>query len=103
MVRDLVDIEVSDAGLAFEAAVNTALPVIEGVPGCHGLTLHRSTERPGRYWLLVEWDLVGHHEAFRTSAAFNEWRTLVGHYFTGPLRVEHLERAVGKLNRPYIN
>ena len=95
MVRELVEIEVGGAGVAFEAAVNTARPIIEGVPGCHGLSLFRSIEHPGRYWLFVEWDSVGHHEAFRETASFNRWRDLVGQYFTGPLRVEHLERAVG--------
>ena len=95
MVCELVEIEVSDAGQAFESDVNCALPIIDGVPGCHGLTLYRSIEHPGRYWLFVEWDSVDHHEAFRQSSSFGDWRALVGKYFTGPLRVEHLERAVG--------
>ncbi|HEX8300812.1 hypothetical protein [Sphingomonas sp.] len=36
---------------------------------------------PERYWLLVEWDSVAAHEAFRRTPDFAEWRRLVADCF----------------------
>lgn len=95
MIRELAQIEVGDAGAAFETAVATAMPLFAAVAGCHGLTLHRSVEHPGRYWLIVGWDAVADHEAFRRTAAFDRWRALAGPHFVDAPRVEHLEQVVG--------
>ena len=93
MVRELAEIELGDNGTAFEAAVAQAAPLFAAAAGCGGLTLHRSIEHPGRYWLIVRWDAVADHEAFRATEAFGRWRALVGPYFLGPPRVEHLEQV----------
>lgn len=95
MVRELAEIEVGSVGAAFEAAVAEAVPLFDAAPGCRGMTLHRSIEHSGRYWLVVSWDAVDDHEAFRASEAFGRWRALVGPYFAQPPRVEHVEQVVG--------
>lgn len=95
MVRELAEIEVGDAGAAFEAAVARTAPLFGGAPGCGGMTLHRSVEHRGRYWLIVMWDAVADHEAFRATEPFGEWRALAGPFFARPPRVEHLEQIVG--------
>lgn len=96
MVRELAEIEVgAEKAVAFEAAVAEAVSMFDAAPGCRGLTLHRSIEHPGRYWLIVGWDAVADHEGFRASEAFGLWRRLAGPFFTGPPRVEHLEQVVG--------
>jgi hypothetical protein len=40
------------------------------------------------------WITVEAHNAFRSSAAFTEWRALVGQYYAGPPEVEHTETVV---------
>lgn len=95
MVRELAELEVGDAGAAFEAAVVRAAPLFDEAAGCGGMTLHRSVEHRGRYWLIVLWDTVSDHEAFRATDAFGEWRALAGPFFASPPRVEHLEQVVG--------
>ncbi len=53
------------------------------------MRLHRSHEEAGRYWLIVDWETVEAHLAFRETADFAEWRRLVGGCFSGPPMVEH--------------
>lgn len=95
MVRELARIDVGQAGEVFEAAVADAGVLFEEAPGCHGMTLHRSIEHPGRYWLIVEWRSVADHEAFRASPAFAKWRALAGPHFVTPPTVEHLDQVAG--------
>ena len=57
-----------------------------------GWALQQST--PGRYVLLVDWDSVeAHTVGFRESAAFAEWRALIGPFFAKPPCVEHFHVA----------
>lgn len=50
--------------------------------------LGRCVEVPGRY-VVVEWESVEAHTAFRDSALFPEWRGVVSDVSTNPPRVEH--------------
>lgn len=80
---------------AFEAAVAKAVPHFKAMKSCHGLELRRIVERPGIYWLVVEWESVEAHMVdFRNSPNFAEWRRLVGSFFQAPPKVEHAERAL---------
>lgn len=54
----------------FESAYNTARDIVLTSPGAHGVRLVRGIESPSRFVLLVEWDDVSAHEAFRNSDAF---------------------------------
>ena len=57
-----------------------------------GYKVNRSLESPGRYILTIYWDtLEDHTVGFRQSAAFAEWRAIVGPFFAQPPVVEHLE------------
>ena len=81
---------------AFEAAMVKAAPVIAGAAGYLSHELRRCVETPGRYLLLVRWEtLEAHTVGFRGSAAFGEWRAMIGPYFAGAPVVEHYE-DVGK-------
>lgn len=95
MITELAEIRVRDVGDAFAAAVAKAAPLFASAPGCHGLTLHRSVEHRDLYWLMVGWDSVADHEAFRGTEAFARWRALAGPHFSAPPRVEHLEQILG--------
>lgn len=80
---------------AFEAAMEKAAPVIAGSPGYLRHELQRSLETPGRYVLLVQWaTLEAHTVGFRQSAAFGEWRQIIGPHFAEPPVVEHYERVL---------
>ncbi len=57
--------------------------------GCRAVRLTQGVETPTRFVLLVEWDSIEDHEAFRASEAFGAWRGLVGPHFSGPPVVEH--------------
>ena len=77
----------------YEAAIAKAVD-LPRAPGFHGFELHRSIEKPQRYRFMARWDTVEDHNAFRNSAAFTEWRALVGQYYAGPPEVEHTETVV---------
>jgi heme-degrading monooxygenase HmoA len=69
----------------FEGALVTARPIIAASHGFISLELHRGIEEPDRYLLLVEWESLDDHlVGFRGSAAFTEWRALIGPYFASP-------------------
>jgi heme-degrading monooxygenase HmoA len=78
----------------FEAAFGRAKTIIAGMAGFQSLTLSRCIERPETYLLLVEWDrLEDHIEGFRGSADYQQWRTLLHHFYDPFPSVEHFERV----------
>jgi heme-degrading monooxygenase HmoA len=59
------------------------------------LRLSRCLEQPNHYLLLVEWEtLEDHTVGFRGSAAFEEWRSLLHHFYDPKPLVEHFEQKV---------
>ncbi len=74
---------------AFSDAFAQAGPLFAASPGFRSARLTRGVESPSRFVLLVEWDSVDDHLAFRASERFPEWRGLVGPHFAGPPDVEH--------------
>jgi heme-degrading monooxygenase HmoA len=74
----------------FEAAFAQARALIAAMPGFRRLSLSRCLERDDRYLLLVEWDrLEDHTEGFRGSAEYQQWRTLLHHFYDPFPVVEH--------------
>jgi heme-degrading monooxygenase HmoA len=74
----------------FEAAFAEAKAIIASMPGFISLELHRCTERPSRYLLLVEWSrLEDHTEGFRRSPEYEEWRRLLHRFYEPFPDVEH--------------
>lgn len=52
--------------------------------------IQRGIETPERYLLMIEWETLENHTVdFRESAAFGQWRQIVGPYFARPPHVEH--------------
>ncbi|CAN5505234.1 antibiotic biosynthesis monooxygenase [soil metagenome] len=74
---------------AFRAAYAEARGVIGGAAGVQSIRMTQGIETPTRFVLLVEWDSVADHDAFRAGEAFTRWRTLIGPHFAGPPHVEH--------------
>jgi heme-degrading monooxygenase HmoA len=90
----LLDLRAADpaTAAAFEDAFRRASPLIASTPGYLGHMLQRRTDAPGRYLLLVEWETVeAHTVGFRRSAAYQEWRALLHHFYDPFPVVEHFE------------
>jgi heme-degrading monooxygenase HmoA len=80
---------------AFEEAFATAKTVISAATGFRSLRLSRCLEEPNRYLLLVEWEqLEDHTVGFRGSTAYQEWRSLLHHFYDPFPVVDHYEDRV---------
>jgi heme-degrading monooxygenase HmoA len=78
---------------AFEAAFGQAKQIIASMPGFISLELQRCIEIRRRYLLLVRWrTLQDHTVGFRASAQYQEWKTLLHHFYDPFPTVEHYER-----------
>ena len=77
---------------AFEAAFTQAKSIVASMPGFGRLTLSRCLERTSTYLLLVEWDrLEDHTVGFRGSPQYQQWRSLLHHFYEPFPTVEHYE------------
>lgn len=96
MILETAEIAVTPgAGAAFEAAVREAAPLFLASRGCRGLSLHRVTETPEVYRLLVRWETLEDHTVhFRGSEAFARWRALASPHFARAPAVTHSEEAL---------
>ncbi|OZD82096.1 antibiotic biosynthesis monooxygenase [Rhodococcus sp. 05-339-2] len=76
----------------FEAAFADAKSIISSMPGFVNLTLSRGIEQPDVYLLLVEWErLEDHTEGFRKSDRYQEWKTLLHHFYEPFPIVSHFD------------
>lgn len=94
MILEIAEFRVApDSRAAFEAAIERgAREVIAKAQGYHGHTILRCVESEDRYVLQVRWsDVEAHTVGFRESAAFAQWRAIVGPFFTAPPTVAHFE------------
>src|SRR5262245_49421956 len=84
------------AGMAneFEEAFRTASAIISASPGYLSHELQRCLEVPDKYLLLVRWaTLEDHTVGFRGSAAYQDWRRLLHHFYEPFPIVEHFEKV----------
>lgn len=94
MILEIADIRIKPGMQAeFEAAIEKGISeVVPKAKGFMGYKLNKGVESPERYVLMIFWNTLENHTVdFRQSAAFQEWRALVGPYFAGPPLVEHFE------------
>ena len=79
----------------FIEAMERAKSIIAASPGFVSLRVERCMEQPSQFLLLVEWEtLEDHTEGFRGSAAYEEWRSLLHHFYDPFPVVEHFEVVV---------
>jgi len=77
---------------AFEIAFSQAQEIIAKMPGYISHQLQRCLEIKNRYLLLVNWQkLEDHTIGFRESEEYQEWRTLLHHFYHPFPTVEHYE------------
>ena len=92
MILELADIRIhAGKQLEFDAAIQRGVEhVIAKCKGFCGYKVNKSIESPERYVLMIFWTTVENHTIdFRQSAAFQEWRSIVGPYFSTAPVVEH--------------
>jgi heme-degrading monooxygenase HmoA len=76
-------------------AMERAKALIAASPGFISLRVERGIERSSCFLLLVEWErLSDHTEGFRGSAAYQEWRGALHHFYDPSPVVEHFEAVV---------
>jgi heme-degrading monooxygenase HmoA len=79
----------------FVEAMEQAKAIIAASPGFVSLLVERCIERPSCFLLLVEWEtLEDHTEGFRGSAAYQEWRGALHHFYDPFPVVEHFEPII---------
>jgi 2-hydroxychromene-2-carboxylate isomerase len=91
MILEVATLDVKPAETGdFEAAFARATPILRASPGYISHELRRCVERERRYLLLVRWrSLEDHVEGFRKSAAYQEWKRLLHHFYDPFPTVEH--------------
>ena len=92
MILEVADITIQPGRQAeFDAAIEHGVrSVIAHAAGFLGHQVHKGIESPDRYLLTIRWNtLEDHTVGFRGSAAFAQWRAIVGPFFAQPPRVEH--------------
>lgn len=78
----------------FEAAFEVAQKIISSMEGYLNHQLQQCIERPGRYLLLVNWaSLSAHTEGFRQSEEYQQWRSLLHHFYDPFPVVEHYKEV----------
>jgi heme-degrading monooxygenase HmoA len=90
------------SGLAeeFEAAFKVASQIIKVMPGYISHELQRCVENRDRYILLVRWEKLSDHTiGFRGSPEYQEWRSLLHHFYDPFPTVEHYEMVLNSTER----
>lgn len=78
----------------FEQAFRKASTIIASMPGYRSHELQRCLEVRGKYLLLVRWDTLEDHTiGFRGSPEYQEWRTLLHHFYDPFPTVEHFAQV----------
>jgi heme-degrading monooxygenase HmoA len=66
------------------------LALLRGIPGCHGAGAGTGVENPDKVILLVEWDSLAAHEAFKKMPEYAVLGGLFGPFAAGGA-VEHFD------------
>jgi len=76
----------------FEIVFKSAQKIIASINGYISHQLNRCIEKNNQYILLVNWQkLEDHTVKFRESKEYQEWRTLLHHFYDPHPEVEHYE------------
>ncbi len=81
---------------AFEQSFLKAQQIIRGMPGYISHEIQRCVENPNEYVLLVRWESIEAHEwVFRRSPQYEEWKSLLHHFYDPFPTVLHYEAVHG--------
>lgn len=98
MILEIAILEVKQGmGANFERDFQKAGQYISCIQGYQRHSLKKCLEQPNKYLLQVEWrHLENHTVNFRQSAAYQEWKKLLHHYYDPFPVVEHFEDVPAK-------
>ena len=97
MILELADIRIHPGQqAAFDEAIEQGVrTIIAKATGFKNSQISKGIESPERYLLQISWETLENHTVdFRESAAFAEWRALVGPFLASPPTVEHFDLLV---------
>ena len=76
----------------FETAFGKAQDIISAMHGYISHQLQKCIEQPSQYILLVNWETLRDHTVgFRDSPEYQQWRTLLHHFYDPFPEVQHYE------------
>ncbi|MBY3626291.1 antibiotic biosynthesis monooxygenase [Acinetobacter sp. CUI P1] len=89
---------------AFETAFQKAKAIIYLMAGLNAVQLIKNVQDDHRYILMIFWDHIEDHtEGFRKSAAYQEWKALLHHFYDPMPIVEYYQpQMLLKKNEPPI-
>lgn len=74
----------------FEASFQKAQNIISSMKGYRSHELKKCVEHEDKYILLVNWESIEDHEiGFRKSEKYQQWKTLLHHFYEPFPIVEH--------------
>ncbi|WP_316800022.1 antibiotic biosynthesis monooxygenase [Pedobacter frigidisoli] len=80
----------------FEIAFNEAQKIVSSMDGYISHELKKCMEEVDKYILLVNWEtLEAHTEGFRDSAEYQNWKSLLHHFYEPFPVVEHYVAVEG--------
>ncbi|MBJ8081465.1 antibiotic biosynthesis monooxygenase [Bacillus wiedmannii] len=95
MILEAVMLQVKDGmETEYESVFKQASSIISSMQGYINHELQRCMEKKGKYLLLVQWETLEDHTiGFRQSKQYQEWKTLLHHFYDPFPTVEHFERV----------
>ena len=85
----------------FEEAFSKAQDIISAMNGYISHQLQKCVENDNRYILLVNLRTIEDHTVgFRESKEYQEWRSLLHHFYEPFPKIEHFQSVLGTIDRP---
>jgi len=78
----------------FEVAARAALPLLDTAAGCFGGEFRREEEDPTKYLLLIRWESIAAHMAWRDTEDFERWRGLTHPFYVERPVVTHFHEPL---------
>lgn len=102
MILEIAPLEVrAGQSPVFEDAFRKAQAIISSMPGYLSHELVRCLEHEDRYVLLVRWrTLEDHQVGFRRSPQYQDWKSLLHHFYDPFPTVLHYEAVAGACAAP---
>jgi heme-degrading monooxygenase HmoA len=80
----------------FETAARSALPILDSAAGCFGGEFRRQEEDPSQYLLLIRWESIEAHMAWRETEDFQRWRELTHPFYVERPTVTHFHEPLAR-------
>jgi heme-degrading monooxygenase HmoA len=78
----------------FETSARLALPIFETALGCFGAEIRRQEEDGSIFLLLIRWESIEAHMAWRETDDFPRWRELTWPFYLEGPSVTHFHEPL---------